>query len=162
MYISTTSMLILSIRSNLFDTRPKRDANVWRGSMPRCYDIVITIVIVDFAINYTANNPFTLPFFLRLCCSSYIVTIHGYIECYRSYISTVLISRLKYQYRMLQIFLYVATRKHSVIFAYYICVFCGSIMGVTQILNCNLIFLQGSLSCVQSNIAVMGQSFSYR
>lgn len=35
-------------------------------------------------------------------------------------------------------------------------------MGVTQILNCNLIFLQGSLSCVRSNIAVMGQSFSYR
>lgn len=63
---------------------------------------------------------------------------------------------------MLQIFLYVATQKHSVTFVYYICVFCGSIMELTQILNCNLIFLQGSLSFVQSNIAVLRQSFSYR
>lgn len=115
-YISITSVLILSIRSNLFDTRPKRGANVWRGSMPRYYDIVITIVIVDFAINYTANNPFTLPFFLRLCCSSYIVTIHGYIECYRSYISTVLISRLKYQYRNVANFF---IRCHSKAFGYF-------------------------------------------
>lgn len=153
-YISITSVLILSIRSNLFDTRPKRDANVWRGSMPRYYDIVITIVIVDFAINYTANNPFKLPFFSRLCCSLYIVTIPGYIECYRSYISTVLISRLKC-YKIF--YTLPPPPKHSVTFAYYICVFCGSI-----ILNCNLIFLQSSLSCVQSNIATMGQSFSYR